>query len=309
MAHNPKIEIREKPADILKGETPRTEFKDSLDSVRVDLVHYPDPDIDLAAYGFQKATWMTQPYIPHKDKKYDNQLRKNLTIHAFEKKGLPLALELYDFVFCVSGITRIVTHQIVRNRIGATYSQQASGDKDWRHHKALVPRSIYKNKELYEEFKRQVLDSKLLYARMLDTMEIPILDARRILAHCFETFIYVKFNLVTLASFIQKRDCIQTQEPEMVIVARKMREVILTKFPHLVLLLRNLCKEGKCYYILSDRQVGTSMFIPDKDHDFEYNKKNFFYDKTVREMIYDLPPIPTEYYIGTKRVKKSEFGK
>jgi len=307
MPHNSKVKIRPKPTQILRGEVPRTQFKDSLESVRVDLIHYPDPQTDLAAYAFQKATWMTEPYLPLKDKEHDKKLLKNLKIYAFEKKGLPLSLELYDFVFCVSGITRIVTHQIVRNRIGATYSQQASGDKDWRHHNVLVPRSIYRNKELYHAFKRQVLEAKILYAKMLDTMEIPVLDARRVLPHCLETFIYVKFNLVTLSSFIQKRDCVQTQDPEMVIVARKMREVVLQKFPNLEPLLRNLCKEGKCYYTLSDRQVGTSMFIPDKDHDFEYNKNNFFYNKTVHEMVYNLPKVPSEYYIGFRKVTKTEF--
>ena len=307
MPHNPKIKTHKKPADVLKGETPKTEFVDSLDTVQVDLIHYPDKDTDLSAFAFQKATWMTEPYMPHKDKKYDKELLKNLQIYAFEKKGLPLSLELYDFVFCVLGITRIVTHQIVRNRIGATYSQQASGDKDWRHHKALVPRSIYQNKELYGEFKEQLLEAKGLYAKMLDTMEVPILDARRILPHSLETFIYVKFNLVTLASFIQKRDCVQTQEPEMVIVARKMREVVLKQFPNLAPMLRNLCKEGRCFYTLSDRQVGTSMFVPDKDHDFDYNKNNFFYDKTVRQMVYDLPKVPTEYYVGAEKVTKKNF--
>lgn len=309
MPHNSKIEVKTKPADVLKGEIPRTQFKDSLEAVKVDLICYPDSRTDLCAYAFQKATWMTEPYLPLKNKKQDRKIVKDLKVYAFEKKGLPLSLELYDFVFCVSGITRIVTHQIVRNRIGATYSQQASGDKDWRHHSALVPRSIYRRKELYKEFKKQVLEAKILYANMLDTMEIPVLDARRILPHCLETFIYVKFNLVTLASFIQKRDCVQTQEPEMVIVARKMKEVVLQKFPNLVSLLKNLCKEGKCYYSLFDRQVGTSMFIPDKDHDFEYNKNNFFYDKTVQEMIYDLPEVPCEYYIGMDKVRKLEFEK
>lgn len=303
MAHNPKIPKKTKPVDILKGEIPKTVFKDSLNFVRVDLIHYPDTETHLAAHAFQKATWMTKPYIPLKDKKFDKRLIRNLKIYAFEKTGLPLSLELYDFVFCVSGITRIVTHQIVRNRIGATYSQQASGDKDWRHHDVLVPRSIYKSKAHYEKFKNKILDTKILYAEMLDTEEVPVLDSRRILPHCLETFIYVKFNLITLTSFIQKRDCVQTQEPEMVMVARKMRNVVLKKFPYLSSLLKNLCKDGKCYYSISDRQVGTSMFLPDKDHDFEYNKYNFLYQKTIHEMVYDLPTVPTEYYLGLEKVK------
>lgn len=307
MPHNPKLKIHQKPAEVLRGQIPKTKFCDSLDAINVDLIHFPDTDINLTAYAFQKATWMTNPYIPRKDKKQDKKVLENLKIYAFEKKGLPLSLELYDFVFCVSGITRIVTHQIVRNRIGATYSQQASGDKDWRHHGILVPRSIYKDKIIYEEFKKQTLASKMLYAKMLDTMYIPVLDARRILPHCLETFIYVKFNLITLASFIQKRDCVQTQEPEMVVVARKMRDAVLDKFPNLSPMFKNLCKEKRCFYTLSDQQVGTSMFVPDKDHDFDYNKNNFFYDSTVRQMIYDLPKVGNEYYIGTNKVTKKVF--
>jgi len=141
----------------------------------------------------------------------------------------------------------------------------------------------------------------MLYAEMLDTMEIPILDARRVLPHCLETFIYVKFNLVTLISFIQKRDCTQTQEPEMVIVARQMRDEVLKKFPFLEKLLENKCKNGSCFYTKSDRLTGTSMFVPDKLHDFEYNQNNFIYNKSVFEMVYDLPEVKTEKYIGLEK--------
>ena len=41
MPHNPKIPKRVKPADVLRGEVPKTIFKDSLDSVKVDLIQYP----------------------------------------------------------------------------------------------------------------------------------------------------------------------------------------------------------------------------------------------------------------------------
>lgn len=298
MPHNKKIPIRKKPSNILKREVPKTRFKDSLDSIEVDLIYSPNASIDLAAYGFQQATWRDNPYVPGRNKKEDYKLLENLKINALEGNGLPLSLELYDFIFSIGGITRIVTHQIVRTRIGATYSQQCSGDKDWRHHNVLAPRSIYQDKNIYELFKKNVLESKHIYAKMLDSMNIPILDARRILPHCLETFIYVKFNLVTLMTFIKKRDCVQTQEPEMVIVARKMREAVLKKCPSLESLLTNECKKGVCFYTKSDRLVGTSMFLPDKEHDFEYNKNNFIYPKTVHEMIYNLPSVKAETYEG-----------
>lgn len=303
MPHNPKVKKRKKPAEILIGETPKTIFKDYLTAINVDLIYSPDQSIKLTAYGFQKATWADKPFIPGRSNKEDRKMLKSLKIDALEGNGLPLSLELFDFVFAISGISRIITHQIVRNRIGATYSQQCSGDKDWRHHAVLVPRTIYQNKELYKKFKDSALKAKSFYAEMLDTMEVPILDARRVLPHCVETFIYVKFNLITIISFIKKRDCVQTQEPEMVILARKMRETILHRFPELEYLLKNECKEKKCFYSKSDRLVGTSMFIPDDDHDFEYNKENFIYSKNVREMIYDVASVPEEHYLGFKKVK------
>lgn len=301
MPHNSSVLVREKPSHVLKGEKPITNFKDGLNSIKVDLIHWPDETIHLSSYAFQKATWANSPYVPGKNLEEDKNLLSNLKIEAFQGNGLPLSLELYDFVFSIAGITRIVTHQVVRNRVGATYSQQCSGDKDWRHHDVLVPRSLYKDKDLYEKFKKNVLEAKQLYADMLDTMEMPILDARRVLPHCLETFIYVKFNLVTLMNFIQKRDCTQTQEPEMVFVARQMRDVVLNKFPFLEKLLDNKCKNGSCFYTKSDRITGTSMFIPDKLHDFEYNKDNFIYDKTVFEMVYDLPEVKPEKYIGLEK--------
>ncbi|HSX28379.1 MAG TPA: FAD-dependent thymidylate synthase [Candidatus Saccharimonadales bacterium] len=301
MPHSQNIARKEKPATVLKGQKPKTTFKDAFDSIEVDLIYHPSEQIDLVAYGFQKATWADRPYVPGKDEKVDAKLLASLKIEAMEGNGLPLSLELYDFVFAVSGISRIITHQIVRTRVGATYSQQCSGDKDWRHHDAVMPRSAAQQPALYEAFKQNVLNAKQLYADMLDTMEVPILDARKILPHCLETFIYVKFNLATLVTFIKKRDCVQTQEPEMVLIARQMRTAILAKFPQLEGLLQNECKRHNCFYTRSDRLVGTSMFLPDKDHDFEYNKDNFIYPKTVHEMVYDLPPVPAEHYIGTKK--------
>jgi len=304
MPHSDSVPLKEKPANVLVNEKPKTTFKDAFDSIGVDLIYHPSDDVNLVAYGFQKATWSDKPYVPGKDKKADAKLKESLKIEAMQGNGLPLSLELYDFVFAVSGVSRIITHQIVRTRVGATYSQQCSGDKDWRHHDALVPRSIAQNQKLYDAFKKSVLDSKQLYADMLDTMEVPILDARKVLPHCLETFIYVKYNLATLVTFIKKRDCVQTQEPEMVLIARKMRAAVLAKYPQLADLLQNECQRHNCFYTRSDRLVGTSMFLPDADHDFEYNKNNFIYDKNVHEMVYDLPSVPTERYVGSAKAAR-----
>jgi len=168
MPNDPNVKINEKPADVLRGEIPRTTFVDALDAIKVTLIHGPSPDLNLVGHAFQRATWNHEPYLPGKNTDDDKKIANALHILAFENKGLPLSLELYDFVFCVSGISRVITHQIVRNRIGATYSQQASGDKDWRHHRVLVPRSIYHESRAWSRFRQHILDAKMLYADMLD---------------------------------------------------------------------------------------------------------------------------------------------
>ena len=123
MPHNPKVPKRAKPASVLQNVKPKTTFKDALDAVTVDLISRPDEHLNLAAYAFQKATWADKPYVPGKDEAVDAEVLRTLDIEAVKGNGLPLSLELFDFIFAVSGISRIITHQIVRTRIGATYSQ------------------------------------------------------------------------------------------------------------------------------------------------------------------------------------------
>ena len=54
MPHNPKVALHDKPADVLKGEAPKTVFKDALDSIKVDL-NCEESDAAGASLNFRQV--------------------------------------------------------------------------------------------------------------------------------------------------------------------------------------------------------------------------------------------------------------
>lgn len=60
----------------------------------------------------------------------------------FAGRTLPQAKELISFSFCVDGVSRACTHQLVRTRIGAAFMQHGGRDNDWRHRPFRLPETI-----------------------------------------------------------------------------------------------------------------------------------------------------------------------
>ena len=123
--------------------------------------------------------------------------------------SLPLNLEMLNFSFLIGGISRITTHQIVRTRIGMTYSQRCSGDQDIRHDDVLVPKDIAYDEECYRQFISQNLQFKTWYAENADdgykngTHSIQTL--RSLAPHCLSQFIIVTGSLLAFMGIIGKR--------------------------------------------------------------------------------------------------------
>jgi thymidylate synthase (FAD) len=98
------------------------------------------------------------------------------------------------FTVSVSGISRVLTHQLVRHRIGS-YLQQSS-----RHVKpsgGILPQSIWNlektNKELYLKIVNYVAEGNVLYDELVEN-GIPKEDARFILTEGSQTHIVITFN-------------------------------------------------------------------------------------------------------------------
>ena len=237
---------------------------------------------------------------------YENETKSDFLQDMIAKNTLPLGLECIHFQVKVTGCTRIFTHQLVRQRIGITFSQQCSGEADWRHHDIIMPScNLSKNNIDY------AILGKHMYARALDNDGVSVQEARYLLPQCLETYIYFDASLLTLINLYKKRTCLMTQTWETHLFAERLKRGILAVLPELEPLFKNPCEEGKCWYN-SVKESGNNIFLnpPDELHDnFDYHPYSFPYSVTSEEQAYcevwkrDTFP----FYIGKNEVTEKEY--
>lgn len=141
-----------------------------------------------------------------KDKEYAEKL-----IRKVLASGHDSVLEHVSFTFAIEGVSRVLTHQLVRHRI-ASYSQQSQRyvenafGGEWY----IVPASIAEKPEALTLYK-SIMDRVALYYGMFLEMGIPKEDARYILPNATETKIVVTMNARALLHFFRLRCCNRAQ--------------------------------------------------------------------------------------------------
>jgi len=99
------------------------------------------------------------------------------------------------FTVCVSGVSRVLTHQLVRHRI-ASYLQQsqrqvAPSERDWY----VMPPSIGCNvDDARQNFEKLMDEIAILYCNFTSEYNIPKEDARYILPNACKTHIVITMN-------------------------------------------------------------------------------------------------------------------
>lgn len=117
--------------------------------------------------------------------------------------------EHVSFTFAIEGISRVLTHQLVRHRI-ASYSQQSQRYVAEHGFEYIVPPTIADKPEAkmkYDALMRQV---QQIYDELLE-LGVHQEDARYILANATETKIVVTMNARSLLHFFEKRCCQRAQ--------------------------------------------------------------------------------------------------
>lgn len=118
--------------------------------------------------------------------------------------------EHVTFTFGIEGVSRSLTHQLVRHRV-ASYSQ-----KSQRYVKAgssypyITPHTINSNEEALSIFKEIMERTAEAYAKLSD-LGIPAEDARYVLPNACETKIIVTMNARELMHFFALRSCNRAQ--------------------------------------------------------------------------------------------------
>ena len=181
MPINNELPVVELPTGLGFNEPIKTEFHDHLDSIKTKLVSSPSIE-ELRNYipDFCTATWAEQPF--NKGSLSDYEKDKMIWM-LFNGKLLPTAFETINCTFTIEGVdTQFVTH-LIRHR-AFSFSAQCTGDRTQRNDDAVVPHAIINSPEMYERYKQLVNDTKQLYADMVDTKQISVMDARHILPKC-----------------------------------------------------------------------------------------------------------------------------
>lgn len=126
-------------------------------------------------------------------------------------------LEHVKFTFAIEGVSRALTHQLVRHRL-ASYSQQSMRyvkEKDFDY---IIPPVIARNTEAKNEFEELMGTIQHSYTKLLTFLgqdnisgEAANQDARFVLPQAAETKIVVTMNCRELLHFFQARCCSRAQ--------------------------------------------------------------------------------------------------
>lgn len=169
--------------------------------------------------------------------------------------GHESVLEHWSATFTVSGVSRALTHQLVRHRV-ASFSQQSQRYVDMGRFEYVTPDSISRRREgnvdpyfYLQEYEHLMDEISKLYQGMI-IGGIPEEDARYILPNACTTNIVVTMNARELRHFFALRCCERAQK-EIRELANKMLEECIKVAPNIFsdagpsCVQRGYCVEGK----------------------------------------------------------------
>lgn len=203
------------------------------------ITHTPDPEKVIASAA--KLCYSSSDI---------ESLMSGLTtekIETFIKKltdlGHQSPLEHCSFTFGIEGVSRALSHQLVRHRI-ASYSQKSQRYVKEGQFEYIVPPSIIENPICKDAFEDFVKNSQWAYDFLIDN-GIPAEDARFVLPNACETKIIVTMNIRTLLHFFEERCCNRAQW-EIRHMAYAMLRICKDVAPNLFAKAGASCVRGKC---------------------------------------------------------------
>lgn len=119
--------------------------------------------------------------------------------------GHTSTLEHVTFTFTIEGVSRVLTHQLVRHRI-ASYSQQSQRYVSEHDFEYIMPPSVAENPAAAAKFADLMEEIRKTYDALV-ALGVHKEDARYCLANAAETKIVVSMNARALQNFFSLRCC------------------------------------------------------------------------------------------------------
>jgi len=184
--------------------------------MKVKLIRYtPEPE-KLVAIA---ARLCYSPVgVEELDKQLDDEAARKLIRFVINSGHLSTTEHAY-FTFAIEGISRVLSHQLVRHRI-ASFNQQSQRYVKFKgNYEYITPDSIKQNEKISEKYKNFIADIHKFYEEMLNE-GIEAEDARYILPNSSETKMIVTMNARELLHFFTVRCCNRAQ--------KEIRELAIT---------------------------------------------------------------------------------
>lgn len=174
--------------------------------IKVNLIKHtenPERVVAMAARLCYSPSGASELAEKMSDEQVESLLKKIVEL------GHASTMEHASFTFAIEGVSRVLTHQLVRHRI-ASYSQQSQRYVAAHDFEYIVPPTIAQNKEAEEKFVSLMKKIRETYDELTE-LDIPKEDARYVLANATETKIVVTMNARSLMHFFNLRCCNRAQ--------------------------------------------------------------------------------------------------
>ena len=165
-------------------------------------------------------------------------------LETIMKSGHFSALEHASYTFAIDGVSRALTHQLVRHRI-ASFNQQSqryvtfSGEPE-----VVLPQTIADDPEALSLFNEAIDVAYSTYARLVEA-GIPAEDARYVLPNACASKVVATMNIRELLHFFELRCCNRAQW-EIRELARIMLELVRPTAPYIFMDAGAACRRGPC---------------------------------------------------------------
>lgn len=169
------------------------------------LTYTPEPDKVVAAaarlcYSPQSGTELMEDFSEEQAQSFLARLSSH---------GHASPMEHASFTFAVDGVSRALSHQLVRHRI-ASYSQKSQRYVKENGFDYIIPPSVEANPEQKRAFTQLMQEIADGYAAAL-AAGIPAEDARYLLPNATATNLVITMNARSLHNFFRLRCCVRAQ--------------------------------------------------------------------------------------------------
>lgn len=221
--------------------------------MKVKLIsHTKDPEKVIAAA-------IRQCYSPDSASEMKNKLtdaEAGKFIKMVVSSGHTSTIEHASFTFSIEGVSRVLTHELVRHRI-ASYSQQSQRYINAKKFGFVTPPTISSKKEALEIYDQTIKELAQKYDHLIE-LGIPKEDARFLLPNAADVKIVVTMNARSLFNFLARRMCNRAQWEIRTMAYMMHRELMkvapkLFKYAGPTCKTEEICWEGDLHCGLPDK--------------------------------------------------------